>query len=171
MRLFVAVRPSAEALGHAAAAVDAVRAVETGPRWVPPERWHLTLAFYGDVDDRDLPRVTRRIDRGLADVPPMTLSVTGAGSFSRRAVWLGVSGDVEVLRQAAYGVAVDDRAYHPHLTVARLRGGTDPAGAVAALSSYTGPPWTADEVHLVRSQLGPRPTYDDIDTWPLVAPS
>jgi 2'-5' RNA ligase len=171
VRLFVAVRPPAEALAHAAAAVEAVRADQPGPRWVPPERWHLTLAFYGDVVDRDLPRLTRRIARGLADVPPMTLAVTGAGSFSRRAVWLGVSGDVDVLRRAADGVAVDDRAYHPHLTVARLRGGTDPAGAVAALSSYAGPPWTIDEVHLVRSRLGPRPTYDDIESWPLLAPS
>jgi 2'-5' RNA ligase len=167
----VAVRPSAEALAHAAAAVDEVRAAEPGPRWVPAERWHLTLAFYGEVDDRELPEVTRRIDRGLVDVPPMTLSIAGAGSFSRRAVWLGVVGDVEVLQRAAYGVAFEDRAYQPHLTVARLRGGTDPTAAVAALSSYAGPVWTVDEVHLVRSQLGPRPAYDDIETWPLAAPS
>jgi 2'-5' RNA ligase len=171
VRLFVAVRPSAEAVAHAAAAVAAVRADQPGPRWIPPERWHLTLAFYGDVEDRELPRVTRRIDRGLADVPPMTLRVTGAGTFSRRAVWLGVDGDVDVLRQAAYGVALADRAFHPHLTVARLRGGTDPAGAVAALSPYAGPSWTVDEVHLIRSHLGPDPTYDDIETWPLAAPS
>ena len=99
------------------------------------------------------------------------LRLAGAGTFSRRAVWLGVTGDVDRLLRAAYGVAADDRAYQPHLTVARLRGGTDPAGAVAALSSYAGPSWTADEVHLVRSRLGPRPTYDDIGTWPLAAPS
>ena len=171
MRLFAAVRPSAEALAHAAAAVDRVRATEPGPRWVPSERWHLTLAFYGDVDDRELPRLSRHIDRGLVDVPPMTLSLAGAGAFSRGAVWIGVDGDVEVLQRAAYGVAFEDRAYRPHLTVARLRGGTNPAGAVAALASYAGPPWTVSEVHLVRSQLGPRPTYDDIETWPLAAPS
>jgi 2'-5' RNA ligase len=171
VRLFAAVRPSAEVLAHAAEAVDRVRAAEPGPRWVPPDRWHLTLAFYGDVDEGELPRLTRHIDRGLVDVPPMTLSLTGAGTFSRRAVWIGVDGDVDVLQRAAYGVAFEDRAYQPHLTVARLRGGTDPAGAVAALSSYAGPSWTVGEVHLVRSQLGPRPTYDDIETWPLLAPS
>ena len=171
MRLFVAVRPPADALAHAAAAVGEVLAVERGPRWVPPERWHLTLAFYGEVDDRELPKVTRRVDLALAGVPPMTLTLAGAGSFARRAVWLGVEGDVDLLRRAAHGVAVEDRAFHPHLTVARLRGGTDASGAVAALASYSGPAWTADEVHLVRSQLGPRPTYDDIETWPLAAPS
>ena len=171
MRLFAAVRPSTEALAHAAEAVEGVRAAEPGPRWVPPARWHLTLAFYGDVDDRELPRLTRHIDRGLVDVPPMTLSLAGAGTFSRRAIWLGLAGDVDVLRRAAYGVVFEDRAFQPHLTVARLRGGVDPAGAVRALSSYAGPPWTVDEVHLVRSQLGPRPTYDDIETWPLSAPS
>jgi 2'-5' RNA ligase len=170
VRLFAAVRPSADAVAHAAAAVDRVRAAEPGPRWVPSERWPLTLAFYGDVDDRELPRLSRHIDRGLVDVPPMRLSLAGAGTFSRRAIWLGVAGDVDVLRRAASRVVLTDRALQPHLTVARLRGGTDPAGAVQALSSYAGPPWTVGEVHLVRSQLGPRPTYDDVETWPLAAP-
>ena len=67
VRLFAAVRPPAEALEHAAAAVDRVRAAEPGPRWVPSERWHLTLAFYGEVAERER-RATRRrhIDRRLA---------------------------------------------------------------------------------------------------------
>ena len=83
-------------------------------------------------------------------------------------MWLGVTGDLAPLRALARSVARDrGRAYRPHLTVARLRGDTDPAGAVAALSAYAGPVWSAGAVHLVRSQLGPSPTYDDIATWPL----
>jgi 2'-5' RNA ligase len=68
-------------------------------------------------------------------------------------------------------VAFEDGAYQPHVSGAGGGGGPAPAGAVAALSSYAGPSWTVGEVHLVRSQLGPRPTYDDIETWPLAAPS
>ncbi len=170
MNLFVAVRPPAEALAHAAAAVREVLAVEPGPRWVPPERWHLTLAFYGEVDDRELPRLTRRLDRALADVAPMTLALTGAGTFSRRAVWLGVSGDVGPLRRAAAAVSLEPRPYRPHLTVARLRGGTDPSAAVEALAAYEGPSWTATEVQLVESHLGPSPRYLDVRTWELGPP-
>ncbi len=83
-------------------------------------------------------------------------------------MWLGVTGDLAQLGALATSVARErGRAYRPHLTVARLRGDTDPAGAVAALSAYAGPEWSAGAVHLVRSHLGPSPTYDDIATWPL----
>ncbi len=167
MRLFVALRPPSDALAHAGAAVDAVRAVEPGPRWVPPERWHLTLAFYGEVADGDLAGVHRRIDRAVARATAMTLRLRGAGSFPRRAVWLGVDGDVQELRRVAAGVSREPRTYRPHLTVARLRGDTDPAAAVAALSSYDGPPWPAEAVHLVRSHLGPHPRHEDVASWPL----
>lgn len=170
MRLFVAVRPPAEALGHAAAAVAVVRAAQDGPRWVPPERWHLTLAFYGELPDREVAKVVDRLDRRLGDVADLALALTGAGAFSRRAVWLGVTGDVAPLRALARMVARDrGRPYRPHLTVARLRGDTDPTPAVAALSAYAGPGWTAGVVHLVCSQLGPSPTYEDIASWPLTS--
>jgi 2'-5' RNA ligase len=168
VRLFVAVRPPAKALGHAAAAVAVVRASHDGPRWIPPERWHLTLAFYGEVPDADVDKVVGRLDRRLRDGADLQLALTGAGAFSRRAVWLGVTGDLAPLRALARVVARDrGRPYRPHLTVARLRGDTDPTAAVVALSAYAGPGWTAGAVHLVRSRLGPTPTYDDIASWPL----
>ncbi len=65
MRLFVAVRPPAEALAHAASAVAAVRAAHEGPRWIPAERWHLTLAFYGELPDAEVGKVVDRLDRRL----------------------------------------------------------------------------------------------------------
>jgi 2'-5' RNA ligase len=173
VRLFVAIRPSPEAVAHAAAAVEVVRPAEPGPRWVPPERWHLTLAFYGEVPDDEIDRRVARLDRVLSDaaVGPMSLALAGAGAFARRAVWLGVVGDVAPLRALARSMSRGpSRPYRPHLTVARLRGDTDPTAAVAALSTYDGPVWTAATVHLVRSRLGPTPTYDDVASWTLAAP-
>jgi 2'-5' RNA ligase len=172
MRLFVAVRPSPDALAHATAAVDVVSRAEPGPRWVPPERWHLTLAFYGEVPDDEVDGRVARLERAVRDRPALTLALVGAGAFARRAVWLGVVGDIGPLRALARAVLPDrSRPYRPHLTVARLRGDTDPTAAVAALATYDGPVWTAGTVHLVRSRLGPSPTYDDVASWSLASPS
>ena len=172
MRLFVAVRPPEQALAHARAAVAAVRAAHDGPRWIPAERWHLTLAFYGEVPDAEVDAVRDRLDRRVRDAADLSLALAGAGAFSRRAVWLGVTGDLAPLRAMARLVSLDrSRPYRPHLTVARLRGDTDPTAAVAALATYTGPVWTAGSVHLVRSHLGPTPTYDDMASWPLATRS
>ena len=123
----MAVRPPAEALAHAAAAVAAVQAAHEGPRWIPPERWHLTLAFYGELPDAEVGKVVDRLDRRLRDAADLSLALAGAGAFSRRAVWLGVTGDRAQLGALARSVARErGRPYRPHLTVARLRGNTDP---------------------------------------------
>jgi RNA 2',3'-cyclic 3'-phosphodiesterase len=167
VRLFVAVRPPVAAAEHAEAAVDAVRPLAPGLRWVPPERWHLTLAFYGEVPDDEVDRVVARTAHRLDDAVELRLALSGAGRFGGRAMWLGVTGDVAALRSLAGALDPGGRRYRPHLTVARVRDDTGTAAVVAALSGYAGPTWTAGAVHLVRSRLGPAPAYDDVATWPL----
>ena len=171
MRLFVAVRPPAEVLAHADAALVPVREVHRDLRWVPPERWHLTLAFYGEVPDDKVDGTADMVERRLRGQVPCSLSFAGAGQFSRRALWIGLVGEVDVLRATARAVTFERRPYRPHLTVARLRGGVDAAGAVESLRTYAGPAWTADTVHLVRSRLGPAPSYDDVASWTLPLPT
>jgi 2'-5' RNA ligase len=134
VRLFVAVRPPGTAVAHAAAAVDLVRPVAPRLRWVPPERWHLTLAFYGEVPDDEVDRVVGRTARRLDGAVALSLALTGAGRFGGRAVWLGVTGDVAPLRSLAGALDPGGRRYRPHLTVARVRGDdTGTAAVVAAL--------------------------------------
>jgi len=179
VRLFVALHPPPAAVEDAATAVGSVRERVDGPRWVPPARWHLTLAFYGEVPDDEVARINRRVARAAAAAAPMDLSLRGAGAFAGRAVWLGVTGTpVDLARLRALAGALDrspqHRPYRPHLTVARLRPGTTAAAAeaaVAALSTYSGPAWTATAVRLVRSRLGPQPAHDDLATWPLGPPA
>jgi RNA 2',3'-cyclic 3'-phosphodiesterase len=171
VRLFVAVRPPAEALAHADATLAPVREAHPDLRWVPPERWHLTLAFYGEIPDDKVDGTVGMVERRLRGHLACALSFAGAGQFTRRALWLGVTGQVEVLRATARAVTFERRPYRPHLTVARLRGGVDAAPAVESLTTYAGPVWTARTVHLVRSRLGPAPTYDDVASWTLPKPT
>jgi 2'-5' RNA ligase len=156
-------------------ALRPARARQPDLRWIPSERWHLTLAFYGETPDASVTGVVDMVERRLSDHPPggpIELFFAGAGQFSRRALWVGVDGEVDRLRALAKAVNTDRRPYRPHLTVARLRGGQDATGAVDVLSSYVGPRWQADAVHLVRSFLGPAPRYETVGSWALsgVAP-
>jgi len=167
MRLFVGVRPPDPVVSHADAALAPVRSAHPDLRWVPAQRWHLTLAFYGEVPDENVDGTVAMVERRLRGRPACELAFRGAGQFARRALWLGVTGEVAVLRATARSVTFERRPYRPHLTVARLRGGVDAAPAAARLDSYDGPVWVADTVHLVRSRLGPSPTYDDIATFAL----
>ena len=62
-----------------------VRPLAPGLRWVPPERWHLTLAFYGEVPDDEVDRVVARTGRRLDGAVELRLALAGAGHFGGRA--------------------------------------------------------------------------------------
>lgn len=147
MRLFVALRPPPEAVADLRARL---------PRWpTAPERWHLTLAFLGELAG------PAEVHEQLLTVrrPPFDLRLEGSGTFGRQGpVWVGVGGDADALHDLqhdvaaavqAAGVQLERKAYRPHLTVGR-RGHPEPA----ALSGYRGPQWRAHEVELVRSDVG-----------------
>lgn len=167
MRLFAALEPPPGVRAHADGALEPVRGRCPDVRWVPPGRWHLTLAFYGEVPEGKVAGTERMLERRLAGHAALELRLRGAGQFARRAVWLGVDGDVPALRRLARAVTLERRPYRPHLTVGRVRGGVDAGPAVEALGAYEGPPWVASTVHLVRSRLGPQPSYDDVAVFPL----
>ena len=164
MRTFVAVRPPAEAVAH-------LRAVL--PRWPSaPERWHLTLAFLGELaQPLELEDELREV---CAAAPALSLQLAGSGTFGRNGpVWVGVRGDVPDLAALAgdvaqacraRGIDVERRPYRPHLTVGR-RGRPSPR----ALASYEGPTWSASEVELVISRLGPTVQHEVVGRYPLGA--
>jgi 2'-5' RNA ligase len=171
VRLFVALRPPPDVVAHADAALEPVRRGHPDLRWVPATRWHLTLAFYGEIPDDKVEGTAAMVDRRLQGKGPCDLAFRGAGFFARRALWLGVDGDLPGLKTLARSVTFERRPYRPHLTVARLRGDVDAGQPAESLRTYDGPVWTASTVHLVRSRLGPAPSYDDVATWTLPHPA
>jgi 2'-5' RNA ligase len=189
VRLFVAAYPPPDAVEDLSAVVSrlALATPPDGPgtslRLAPPEQWHVTLAFLGDVADDAVSSAVQAVRAGTAEAArgwtdPLRLRIAGGGRFGRgrfTMVWAGLDGDVDALRGLADGVRralrrarlpYDRKPLRPHLTLARP-GDRLPADALAAdlatLDAYAGPPWWPGEVNLMRSQLGPRPSYDVID--------
>jgi 2'-5' RNA ligase len=163
VRLFVSLRPPPEALEHLAHAVSGLRTTRV-------DQWHVTLAFLGEVADSaplDPP-----LSAAAAAAPQLDLQLQGGGFFRGPAVlYVGLAGDVDGLRALAAdveravreaGVHLERRRYRPHLTVAR-RLPFDPG----TLDGYEGPGWTATEVELVRSRLGPRVGHDVLSRYRL----
>ncbi|MDO8297269.1 MAG: RNA 2',3'-cyclic phosphodiesterase [Caulobacter sp.] len=134
-----------------------------GARWRPLEALHITLRFFGDVQER----IAEDLDVELARITaaPFGLTLDSVGAFGEgpeiHAVWAGVA-ESEPLRTLAgrcetaarrARVTPDRRAYRPHLTLAYLRR-PDPAAVAAwiqANSLLRSPPFAIDRFGLYSS--------------------
>jgi 2'-5' RNA ligase len=178
VRLFVALSPPGEVVAELWARTAALHELAPQMRWTHPEQWHLTLAFLGEVDDGRLAELSSRLGRVAGRHPALSLSFGGGGRFGQRVLWTGVRGDrvglgklADSARAAARrsGLAVEQRRYRPHLTLARTDRAVDLRPLVQRLESYAGEPWTATLLYLVRSQLGAGPDgtarHEPITSW------
>ena len=182
MRLFAAVYPPEVELTALDSAVTAAGAADGRLRPVPLDQRHVTVAFFGNVDEQMLPELTDRLARAAKRTTVMSLQIRGIGTFPKQAVrarvlWAGLAGDVDELSRLAErcvaaarrtGIAMEDRAFRPHLTLGRSR--HDPVDArnvVEELNDYAGKPWPVTELRLMSSKLGPKVTHDFLHAWPL----
>jgi 2'-5' RNA ligase len=187
-RLFVAVAPPDPVRRRIAAIAEELRRV-AGPaaaelRWVAPENVHVTLQFLGAVPVDRVVAVQAAVRAVAAAGRPLGLEVQGAGGFpsSRRprVVWLALGGDVPAMaklaadlgrRLAPLGFPPEDRAFSPHLTLARARdarGIPGLAGALAQAGAADPVAWRAPELVLEESHLSPRGArYEVVDRAPL----
>ncbi|WFB87258.1 MULTISPECIES: RNA 2',3'-cyclic phosphodiesterase [Streptomyces] len=192
MRLFAAVLPPEGVTASLADEVAALRGLPgaEGLRWTGRPGWHLTLAFYGEVDDDAVPDLSARLERAARRTAPFGLALRGGGQFGRgRVLWAGVAGtgggDLPALRLLAgraeaagrrAGVPMGEhRRYTPHLTLARSREPLDVRPHLTLLDGFTTPAWTVTDLALVRSNLpdsgvpGEQPRYETVARSPLGA--
>lgn len=197
MRLFVAAYPPAAALADLAGTVAGMALAKSpsggdpGPArttgLIPADRWHLTVAFLGEVPDERLPDVEVALHTAVcgwrtASGGALELRLAGGGRFGRgrfTTVWVGLGGEVSTFGDLAATVgrtlrrarlSSDRKPFRAHLTLARCGErltAEQVATDIATLDAYQGPPWTVPELHLVRSTLGPRPEYRTIARVPL----
>ncbi|GID93094.1 RNA 2',3'-cyclic phosphodiesterase [Amorphoplanes digitatis] len=192
MRLFVAAYPPAEACDDLARRLEGLRvsaaaAGGVNTRLARGETWHLTLAFLGEVAEERAGKVPGALQRAAdgwraAGSGAPRLRLAGGGRFGRgrfTVLWVGVDGDREALTSLSRRVRRelrhdrlphDDRRFKPHLTVARPGDRLDAAAVEADradLAAYRGPAWPVETMVLVRSNLGPAPTYEQLGAWQL----
>lgn len=110
-----------------------LRAQIPDARWVRPENLHLTLHFFGDVEQETLENIKVSVLSVKGCKRPFPVEVKGLGAFPNRnrprILWLGLEPKDQLrqlhencreqLQQA--GLVTESRPYSPHLTIGRLR--------------------------------------------------
>lgn len=174
-RLFVAIRPPAAIRSHL---LDLMGGIG-GARWQDDDQLHLTLRFIGEVDRN----VARDVDAALAGIhhPAFDIAIHGAGLFDRRGapetLWAGITPHEPVRAlhnkvdqaMARVGLPPDRRAFHPHITLARLKRGVGPVdGFLITHGGRSGPSFRVSHIGLFESRLAPDgPAYAELERYAL----
>ena len=134
MRLFIALDIDDEIRQRIGRFLEGVSGFSPEARWVRLESMHITLKFIGEKPAE----VVSSLQEKLQDVkvPAFQLTFAGTGFFptptSARVFWIGIQADSQLQRLAAaidevtvpLGIPREDRAFSPHLTLARKSGGS-----------------------------------------------
>jgi 2'-5' RNA ligase len=154
-------------------------------RWIDPASWHLTVAFLGNVDAGLVEPVTACLRRVADQFEPFAVQLQpSAGRGARSSVlWIELEPSEPLAAMAVAvraglrelglpeglpeGLREQDRAFRPHLTLARARGRASIPRSLA--DAYEGPAatWTVPGLVLMRSHLsraGAR--YETLSTVP-----
>ena len=173
MRLFVAAWPSEDV--HASLAA-LPRPERPGVRWTPPEQWHVTLRFFGELGVDDGVVAGLRVAEAVAAAHPVQAEVgprvrrLGRGVLHAPVTGLEPVAAALASSTAGVGAGLADRPFLGHITLARARAkhGLDGLAGVEIAGR-----WVVREVSLVASVAAPRPgvpnRYEVIATLPLGA--
>jgi RNA 2',3'-cyclic 3'-phosphodiesterase len=168
-RLFFALWPDAELRAAAAARLAALVPRGTGrPQW--PDQLHVTLVFLGAVAEQRLPEVRAAADASSG--APLVIEFDRLDHWRKpRVLCLAASAVppalgalVDSLRAslAARGLPTENRAYRPHLTLARKVARFDGPAEIEPLT------WRATAFTLVESRTDPAGSrYQPLAHWPL----
>ncbi|HET9479358.1 MAG TPA: RNA 2',3'-cyclic phosphodiesterase [Pyrinomonadaceae bacterium] len=107
---------------------------EAAASWSRPENIHLTVKFFGNVDRAKAPLISAAAARVVKEFSTIEIEVGKTGVFPRpsrpQVLWIGIgdpSGALLKVQQnledefAVDGFPKEDRAFRPHLTIARIR--------------------------------------------------
>lgn len=132
MRCFLALLPSDQTSRELYCHREALRVGYRSLKWIPPEKYHLTLFFWKEISPITAETLLTRINETLLSVPPFTVEFTGPGQLpptGKPKVIIETLGEGaktcrSIHRQLLPSVqtlaALEKHRFYPHVTLARM---------------------------------------------------
>ena len=170
MRCFLAVPLREPALRMAQRTLDTLRGRVAAVRWTRPETLHMTVHFFGRLDDAGVTMALDAVRPAAAGTAPFEAVIDRLGAFpdrgAPRVLWLGATQEIASMATLARavqgalrdaGFEIEARPFRAHCTLGRARSPWPPgsrAAWTAALShGVDATTFTADRIVLYESVL------------------
>jgi len=171
MRAFLGIGLPARVRDSIASATAQVRGLHAPVAWTDPKNLHITLVFLGGMPPEQVAIVERSMRAVVSGVGPFSLTTEGGGAFpgtrNPRVLWVGFLEPLELVRQLQQNMGnalsggafpLEDRPFHPHITVGRARGALPPAWGERFVHALSGKRFgivPVSSVTLYESRPGP----------------
>ncbi len=102
-------------------------------KWVEPENMHLTLKFFGETDEEQIPAINLAVQTAVSQSKPFILKISNTGIFGSRydpkVIWFGIEKhpELDTLAKNIFaelqkcGWQPDRQNFIPHLTIGRIK--------------------------------------------------
>ncbi len=141
MRTFLAVDLEEDVMDRINLLIQRYKSIDRNIKWVRPENIHITLFFFGEVDEYVLNRLEVLIKKSLESIYTFRVNVKGISAFPSlkkpRVIWIGVENKShelitifnaiqKVIKEENLDVNRETRDYTPHITLGRVKGYPNP---------------------------------------------
>jgi len=141
LRIFAAINvsvPSVRKLAELQRKLRSEQSPELKIGWVPPANLHVTLKYYGNLAPEQVEGVADAAREAARGVTPFDVAARGLGVFPKpeipRVLWVGLTDGLDKLialqtrledSSDKFGFERDARPFKGHLTLGRVRQGTE----------------------------------------------
>ncbi len=187
MRLYALITPPPHVVADLAVAVEQATQVAPHVPWMPRHLWHLRLAYFGNLGLGEAAAVKETLTEIGRYCPPLSLRMAGVEAVPNddqaSTLQVGLAGDIDELWSLAnaipalvqkHGLFLDRRSFRASITIAHETiAPFDARDAAAALATYNGVPWVADDLRVVRwvpGSDGAADEWADVERYAFTAP-
>lgn len=181
MRSFIAV-PTIREIQNKIAAIQAeLISSAADVKWESSDKFHITLKFLGEVETSTLEIISATVMDIIHRFPPLEICYESLGVFPNfnnpRIVWMGARKNQNISNLQAQvedaceqcGIPKEERAFHPHITLGRVKGSRNIVRLTEAIKSCNFDPMetTCSEIVLMKSDIRPSGSlYTKVHSFP-----
>jgi len=184
IRSFLALPTSEQTKASISLLQSKLRESEAEVRWESSDKFHITLKFLGNVEPPIIDSLVSQLQVLLKNVSSLKTIYNTIGGFPSvdrpRVIWIGAEQNEFLMKLqeniesvcTELGFDKEDRVFHPHITLGRVKGNRKLSRLTETVKSLTFEPIQAlcSEVLLIKSDLKPSGSvYTTLKSFPLQA--
>jgi 2'-5' RNA ligase len=182
IRSFIAL-PTLPQIRQAIAGIQKkLKVTQADVKWELQDKFHITLVFLGNVEQSRIELLSVALGKIVQQFSSSPITYESLGAFpnahSPRVVWIGIRHNqiilelqAEIARACAgFGIPREDRMFHPHITLGRVKGTRNLDRLTEAIKTITFEPIETycSEILLMKSDLRPGGSiYTIMKSFPL----